>query len=190
MTAFSWSQSPTGEMQLDPTEDILFFPSLLEIAPGETRKIRVATDLPPETVEKSYRLFVDELPSATPNPSGMIRVLTRLGIPVFLQPNTPEARPQLSVHVQRGHLLVTLANHGNSYLLAQSVRVIGRDGEGKTALEQDLPAWYVLAHGRRNYDVTIDAAACAKLRDLSAVTKTDHGVVKSELSLPDGACAK
>src|ERR1700759_2394475 len=62
VSAFSWAQSTSGEMQLTPTQDILFFPSLLEIAPGETRKIRVTTDVPADTLEKSYRLFVDELP--------------------------------------------------------------------------------------------------------------------------------
>ncbi len=190
VSAFTWQQSALGEMQLTPTEDILFFPSLLEIAPGETRKVRIATDLPAEAIEKSYRLFVDELPPATANTTGSIRVLTRLGIPVFLQPNTPDARPQLRAQVVRGHLLVTLENHGNSYLLAQSVRVIGRDASGKTALEQDLPAWYVLAHGKRNYDVPLAAGACAALHDLSAVTKTDHGNFKLDVVVPAGACDK
>ena len=190
VTAFAWQQSPMGEMQLSPTEDILFFPSLLEIAPGETRKVRVATDLPPEAIEKSYRLFVDELPPLKANTSGAVRVLTRLGIPVFLQPNAPDARPTLEVEVKNGHLLVSLENRGNSYMLAQSVRVVGRDASGKSLMEQDLPAWYVLAHGRRTYDVALDGTACAALSQLSAVTKTDHGNLRIERAVPPGACAR
>lgn len=188
VSAFTWGQSLSGEMQLTPTQDILFFPSLLEIAPGETRKIRVTTDVPAEAVEKSYRLFVDELPPPNANTSGAIRVLTRLGVPIFLQPATPEARPALSVAVQRSHLLVSLENHGNSYLMAQSVRVVGKAKGGAVQFERELPAWYVLAHGRRQYDVPLADADCAALTQLYATSKTEHGVVRTELAVPAGSC--
>ncbi len=188
VTAFSWQQSSTGEMQLSPTEDILFFPSLLEIAPGETRKVRVASNVPAETIEKSYRLFVDELPPPNANTSGAIRVLTRLGIPVFLQPNAPQSQPALSAEVKRGHLLVSLENRGNSYVLAQSVRVVGRDASGTVRLEKDLPAWYVLAHGKRAYDVALDAPVCDSLSELSVSAKTERGNVRTEKPVPSGAC--
>ncbi len=188
VSAFSWQQSPSGEMQLTPTEDILFFPSLLEIAPGETRKVRVATNVPAETIEKSYRLFVDELPPLNANTTGAIRVLTRLGIPVFLQPSAPQSQAALSAEVKRGRLLVTLENRGNSYLFAQWVRVVGRDASGKVLLEQDLPAWYVLAHGRRAYDVALDAAVCGSLSELSVSTKTERGTARTDKSIPTGAC--
>lgn len=190
VTAFSWQQSPGGEMQLTPTEDILFFPSLLEIAPGETRKVRVATNVPPETIEKSYRLFVDELPPPNANNSGSIRVLTRLGIPVFLQPTAPQSQPILSAEVKRGHLLVTLENRGNSYTLAQSVRVVARDTSGNVRFEKDLPAWYVLAHGRRAYDVELDQAVCGALSELTVSSKTERGNVRADKSVPAGACQR
>ncbi len=190
VTAFSWQQSPSGETQLTPTNDILFFPSLLEIAPGETRKVRVATDVPAEAIEKSYRLFVDELPPPNAVATGAIRVLTRLGIPVFLQPTTPQSQPALSADVRRGRLLVTLENRGNSYLFAQSVRVVGRDASGTVRLEKDLPAWYVLAHGRRAYDVPLDEPTCAALAELSISTKTERTTVRADKAVSAGACAK
>ncbi len=189
VSAFSWTQSTSGEMQLTPTQDILFFPSLLEIAPGETRKIRVTTDVPADTLEKSYRLFVDELPPSNANTTGSIRVLTRLGVPIFLQPAAPEARPTLKVAVQRSHLLVSLENHGNSYLMAQSVRVVGKSKAGAVQFERELPAWYVLAHGRRQYDVALADAECGALDQLYATSKTEHGIVRTELAVPAGSCA-
>ena len=189
VSAFSWAQSLTGEMQLTPTQDILFFPSLLEIAPGETRKIRVTSDVPADAIEKSYRLFVDELPPPNANTAGSIRVLTRPGVPVFLQPGTPAARPALNLALQRSHLLVSLENHGNSYVMAQSVRVVGKTKTGEVQFERDLQAWYVLAHGRRQYDVALTDADCAALAELYATSKTERGVVRAELTVPAGSCA-
>src|SRR5579872_4601426 len=39
ITSFAWSQSPQGEMQLTPTDDIVYFPALLSLNPGEERKV-------------------------------------------------------------------------------------------------------------------------------------------------------
>ena len=43
LSAFSWAQSVEGEMQLQPTEDIVFFPALFTLEPGQERKVRVGT---------------------------------------------------------------------------------------------------------------------------------------------------
>jgi len=64
---FAWDQSPNGEMQLTPGEDIVFFPSLLTLTPGGTRNVRVGPVTPFAATEKTYRIFIEELPPlATP----------------------------------------------------------------------------------------------------------------------------
>src|SRR5262249_7800725 len=93
LSVFAWAQATDGSMVLAPTRDVVFFPKLLTLAPGEERKIRVGASTPAAATEKTYRLFVEELPSADQaNPAtgtSQIRVLTRAGIPIFVRPAKP-----------------------------------------------------------------------------------------------------
>ncbi len=188
MSAFTWQQSIGGEMQLAPTPDLVFFPSLVELAPGETRRVRVTTTQQVASNERSYRLFVDELPPLASQPGGAVRVLTRFGLPVFLAPDTVAPKPTLKLALKAGKLAVTLENRGNSHFVAQSVRLVGRAADGSNVLTQDLPAWYVLAGGRREYDVPIAADVCSKLTQVSANANTDHGSARSDYQVPSTAC--
>ena len=58
----SWQQDKQGQMQLTPTDDIVFFPALLSLKPGEERKVRVGRTVTPSDVEKTYRISFEELP--------------------------------------------------------------------------------------------------------------------------------
>lgn len=189
LSASAWQQSTSGEMQLAPTQDVVFFPQLLELAPGETRRVRVTTTTQVTSVERSYRLFVDELPSLASAPGGAIRVLTRFGLPVFQRPDAPNPKPSLSLVVTAGKLSVTLENRGNAQFVAQSVRVVGRAADGAALFQQDLPAWYVLAGSKRSYELALGADACPKLTRLSANANTDHGAARADYPVAAGACA-
>src|SRR5712691_182471 len=62
ITSFAWWQDASGAVQLAPTEEIVFFPALLTLKPGEERKVRVAATVAAKDVEKTYRIFFEELP--------------------------------------------------------------------------------------------------------------------------------
>ena len=64
LSAFAWNQSATGEILLEPTQDVVFFPALLTLKQGEERRIRVGSTVSPGAIEKTYRIFVEELPAA------------------------------------------------------------------------------------------------------------------------------
>src|SRR2546421_6591721 len=88
ITSFVWFQDPKGAMQLTPTEDIVFFPALLSLNPGEERKVRVAATVAAKDVEKTYRIFFEELPPLVKpeNAGAQVRILTKMGIPIFVSP--------------------------------------------------------------------------------------------------------
>lgn len=89
VTAFAWTNAIDGEMRLEPTKDVVFFPALFAIAPGQTRRVRVATAERAAMHERAYRLIVEQLPSrAGPRIESGVEMLTRLNVPLFLEPAT------------------------------------------------------------------------------------------------------
>jgi fimbrial chaperone protein len=176
VSAFAWSQSPTGEMQLAPTQDIVFFPAMLSLKPGETRNVRIGSVAPSGPTEKTYRVFVEELPPpvnlASPN---AIRVLTRMAIPIFQEPTAGTAKPRIDgLALNHGKVSFSLANDGSAHFVALKVRVTGTDAAGAPAFDHELPAWYVLAGGVRTYELLLAASEC-RASHLVVAIDTDKG---------------
>ena len=182
ITAHAWSQTAEGEMILKPTSALVFFPSLFEVAPGKARRIRVGTQLRATGAERSYRIVIEELPPPTRS-SGVVRVLTRLNLPVFFQLKHPEGRAILKTQQAGGKLAIELANRGNAYLKNLSLRVVARAKNGEVIFEQTLPAWYVLAGGRRSYSLKIPAERCGDIRSVVVVARTESETTNSSLTL-------
>ena len=57
LSVFAWDQSTDGKLKLDQTDDIVFFPPLLTLAPKESRNIRIAAVTPLGAAERTYRIF-------------------------------------------------------------------------------------------------------------------------------------
>jgi P pilus assembly chaperone PapD len=142
---------------------------MVTIAAGETRNIRVGTLVKPLAVERSYRLFVEHLPSseAERTTSGL-RVLTRAGIPVFVEPTTVVCRAQLrDLAVAGGTLSFTVANAGTVHFVPDALTVRGVTVTGAVAFERSVPAWYVLAGGIRSFRVQLNDAELDRAAELA-----------------------
>jgi fimbrial chaperone protein len=192
LRAQRWAQTRAGEMQLADTEDLIVFPSLLTLKPGEERKVRVATTAPFGQVEQSYRLSVEELPAAAPDaPDGAsVRIITRMGIPVFLQPPRPAATAVLQgLGLSNGALAFELANTGNTHYIPESVVVRGFTAAGQPVGEWPLSGWYVLAGGVREFSLKLPRPACDKVRSLLVEVTIGQTLLKGPLTTPGGACA-
>ena len=191
ITAHAWAQSLEGEMELQPTTDIVFFPSLLVLEPGQSRAIRVGTTTPFSASERSYRIFVEELPPASSEgqQASAVRMYTRLGIPVFLQPERPEPRPALAgLALAEGALMFRLTNAGTKHFVPASVVVRGVAASGERAIETTLTGWYVLAGGARQFTVPFESPDCGRIRFLIVEAQVDEVMLKEELATPQGTC--
>jgi fimbrial chaperone protein len=191
ITAVTWGEDPEKGMVLAPTQDIVFFPALLTIGPGETKNVRIGTAAPFfGQIEKTYRVFVEELPAAEkPQAKPAVRVLTRVGIPVFVAPVKAVSSRRLSpLNIGAGKAVVDVQNGGTVHFRVESVRLEGRGAKGEKAFETQLAGWYVLAGGHKPYELEIPKDGCALARKLVVFVKADEQELQEELETPRGAC--
>lgn len=184
VTAHTWHETPDGQMRLVQTNDLLFFPSLLEIGPGQSRRVRVGSTIPAGNSELSYRIIVEELPSAG-RAAGVVQVLTRLSVPVFVQPAVPRPKVVLKTRVEGSELRVSLENRGNAYFKATSLRVVARSQLGPM-LDKTLAGWYVLAFTHREYSLPIPKDVCAQVVSVTTTVTTEQGNTSVVTQVPAG----
>jgi fimbrial chaperone protein len=193
LSVSAWDQSPSGEMVLAATEDIILFPSLLTLEAGETRKVRLGTTVPRSGTEKSYRVFVEELPPQQTDQvtGGHIRVLTRLSIPVFLQPAQSVLRGEIAdLTVRDATASFEIRNSGNVHFSARHIEVVGLGLSSSPITTHTFEGWYILSGGFRRYDVRLSLDDCRKLRLLTVEVQTELGPLKREATLQPGACGR
>ncbi len=167
----AWNQAPDGDMQLSDTNDLVFFPAMMELKPAEEKKVRVGSAFKaPVTTERSYRIFFEELPppqvtaTATAGTPGgaQVRVLTKMGIPIFVQPPTPVVKGEIANLVTGNRQLsFDVRNMGNSFFVVNGVTVTGLSKSGASTFTKQQDGWYVLAGGARHFQFEIPADACA-----------------------------
>jgi fimbrial chaperone protein len=176
LAAFDWRQGADGAMVLERTEEVAFFPRLLTLGPREARSVRVATTARPGHAEKSYRLFIEELPplrKAGDAASSGVRMLVRYSIPLFLKPANVSLREQADVRVVTGgELSLAFTNQGNVHVPPRILDVQGVDQRGGTVFSHAVAAGYNLPGGSRTYAVPVPAGTCGVLR---AVVITAQG---------------
>jgi fimbrial chaperone protein len=192
LDVFAWEQNSRGEMELQPTRDIVFFPGLLTLGPGEERNIRVGAATPAGVAEKTYRIFVEELPppSGATLPAGHVRVLTKVGIPIFVEPtkSTSSGRIQ-DAALRAGQLSFAVRNTGTVHFVVQSIKLTGYGPAGERVLEGALEGWYVLPGGTRRYDLPLPAVDCPRIRSLGIEVQTTAASLSERIEASAGACA-
>jgi len=198
ISSFAWKQDPKGEVKLEPSDDIVFFPALLTLGPGEERKVRVASTVAAEQVEKTYRIFFEELPGIEKpgvTAGAQVKILTKMGIPIFVTPQKGYAQAVVENALIRDNAITfDVRNSGNIHFALQSVKVQGMAADGQVVFERELDGWYVLAGSPRTYTVDVPAADCGKIRKLTIEAQTDiatignAGALESSFEVAPGGC--
>jgi fimbrial chaperone protein len=188
VNVFLWDQTTEGEIALQATHDLVFFPSILTIAPHEARNVRVSAapdgTFATAALEKTYRVIVEELlpPLKYSLPAVTLRVLTRMSVPVFVQPVGSRAIPQVEkLSVQKHDAVFAVTNVGTKHFTVRSIHLYVNTPDGRRLFDTSIGGWYVLAHGTRDYRITLPDAACANGAALTIDVETDEGRTTKQL---------
>jgi fimbrial chaperone protein len=169
ITLQAWNQTPDGEMELSDTNDLVFFPTLVEVKPSEQKNVRIGSSFKaPVTTERSYRIFFEELPPPQvtkpdeKQTGAQVRVLTKMGVPIFIQPANPVIKGEIGGLTQSGrNLEFEVRNVGNSFFTVNGASATGIAKDGSTTFEKKQDGWYVLAGGLRHFRLEIPADKCS-----------------------------
>ena len=189
--SYHWTQTNEGKDQYDETEDLVIFPRALTLAAGEERFIRVGMASPTGPVEQAFRIYLQEQPiKDEQGPKGAsARILMRVGIPVFAQPINPEsALSARELTIAKGRPILTLANGGNSFVMAEQITINGLDNKGANVFIRDLGGFYLLAGSTRTFEVEISKEQCRRVAQISATTRNEGKEQHKILDMPIGAC--
>jgi fimbrial chaperone protein len=184
-----WSQDAGGAPVYEDTDDLVFFPALLELNPGQQRLVRVGYQGPAAgAAERTYRLFLEEIPSAEGVTRGLNMTL-RLGVPVFVAPTRDLEEAVIDgPSLAGGVLTVPVANRGNRHVVVGRITATGRDGEGTARFTQTGRGWYVLPGVRRGFTLEVPADACAGSREIEIEVDASGRDLTARLAVDAADC--
>lgn len=186
----AWSQDGTGQDTYAETQDVLVFPQILKIPPGEERFVRVTHRLTgPFDREGTFRLFAEELPSQA-DVDAPLRFALQVSVPVLLQANIPRPSVVPAGAEQRERALhVAVHNDGNRHARVGAIKVAGYDAAGAVVLEAEGSGWYVLSGVQRSFAVDLPAETCERaVRFVVTVQEETTGEHVLAAAAAEGGC--
>jgi fimbrial chaperone protein len=196
LSAMEWTQDASGTERYADTRDLIFFPKIMTVDPGQKSLIRVGTTKPVVASERTYRLFIEELPSALPESAkktegtgAQINVLVRFGAPIFVVPVKAQDGIELEgLAMATGAVSFTARNTGNRHQIVQSIQLKGADASGREVYALTLADRYLLAGTAKPYTTRIDVDRCSKISTLEVEIKTDKASTKRKLDVTRAMC--
>jgi fimbrial chaperone protein len=187
ITLFKWSEDETGQMQLEPSADVTFFPKLVELPAGGSRNIRIGINpgMSRDT-EQSFRIFVEELPDQSAPSANTVAIRTKVGIPVFVRPMKPVRTAVIeSVSVEGGKVKTRVRNTGNLHINVETIAV---KGTGTTAFSKEGQGWYVLPGATRIFEVAMTAEECKATTAVNVEVFGHNTSLKGASQVSPAAC--
>jgi len=180
-----WSQS-NGSDVLEPATDVVASPPFVTLAPGADYVVRVVrVSKQPVREEESYRVVVDQLPSAVGSQNRSVNVLIRQSIPVFFR--LRDLRPasvSWTVRHEANKLVLTASNAGSQHLRIASLRL--RNSAGTTISYGNGLAGYVLGQSFKSWTLPSHPAGFDVRGPISIAAESDKGPVSATARSSDG----
>ena len=192
LQAMDWTQDKDGKDQYADSRDLIFAPKLMTIEPGQEGLVRIGFKSPATTTEKTYRLFIEELPGVVKKVEGnsaQINVLLRFGLPIFATPTHAQDGLAIeAVELVNSVLSFIARNSGNRHQMYKSIRLEGLNAANKPVFSLDIADRYLLATAAKPYKTTLSAQQCRELTSVVIAIETDKLVQSRKLDVKPGMC--
>ncbi len=173
---YQWTQDEKGQDVYQDTSELIIFPKMATLKRDEEKIIRIGTNQKSGASEKTYRLYVEEIPSAdkTESKNPTIHMYMRIGIPIFLSPVKKEEKGVIeTVTLQKGKTEFKVKNMGNQHLLLSVVQVKGLNNQGKEIFSKDIGGYYLLSGTSKVFETHLPKDVCGNINSLNVEVKTD-----------------
>ena len=168
-----------GEDVYTPTRDIGLSPPLFRLAPGATQAVRLVSLIAPGSVERSYRLIIDQLPIE--DAPGQLQMPVRMVLPMFVAPGPGiRSEPQLNWSARydpaAGKLFLTASNTGTAHA---RILDLGYEADGAVVPVASGLAGYALPGMTREWGL----AASHMPETITIVATADRGKVRATIAV-------
>lgn len=188
----SWTQDDKGQDQYEDARDLVYFPRVLSVGAGQEAVIRVGIRQPPPDTEKTYRLFIEELPAVGGDERAKgpaLSFLVRFGAPVFVKPARVVDRLEFEdLELRRGQVGFALHNAGTQHQLVENILLKGMGEDGKELFAVTLTDRYLLAGTRKQYRAPVPKDICARLATVRVEVRTDQARADGQIPVGSTNC--
>lgn len=189
MKAFEWTQNVEGKDQYTETNDLIFFPRMMTLEKGDEKILRVGIRIPATTKEKTYRLFIEEIPEPRKAEGVNVAIAIRFGVPIFVKPLKEELKGEIEkIELSKGVLNIVIKNKGNTHFIIQSIDIKGKNARGEESFSRELSGWYLLSGVSRVSTLSIAKESCIDLTKIDLEVKTDRFTLNGKLDVDQAMC--
>jgi len=194
-----WNQDEKGKDVFADTQDIVFFPKVMSVDPNSQRAIRIGLKGPLGVKEKTYRLFVQEIPTpkkptdeeGNKNIKAGVTIAFRFSMPIFVKPSMPrEAYVVDKMEMSKGVVKAIVKNVGNVHVKLRAVTFSGKAADGKELFTKEIGGWYILHGLSIPYTADVPKDVCGKLAAINVSAQTETGKVDGKLNVEKNMCEK
>ena len=175
--AAEWIQDAEGKDKYSDTSDLVYFPKIMILDKNEEKVLRTGIKASSVEKEKTYRLFIEEIPQPSKAEGASVAVAIRFGVPIFIKPEKEEARGEIEkIEMSKGVLKAVVKNSGNVHLMIVSINIKGNNKEGNEVYSRELSGWYLLNGSSRTYSTDIPQDKCMELEKVSIEVRTKEEI--------------
>ncbi|MBM2837939.1 MAG: csuC [Deltaproteobacteria bacterium] len=175
--AVEWVQDAEGKDKYSDTSDLIYFPKIMILEKNEEKVLRTGIKASSVEKEKTYRLFIEEIPQPSKEEGASVAVAIRFGVPIFIKPEKEEARGEIEkIEMSKGVLKAVVKNSGNVHLMIISINIKGKNKEGNEVYSKELSGWYLLNGSARTYSTDIPQDKCKELEKVSIEVRTKEEI--------------